>query len=263
MVLMLLMTVPAQLVVLGLGAVGVQGRLVESLAHLLVFVTLLGIVWLVRTRWEGDPATYLALGGGAGRALTRLEVGIGVAIVLVGSQLALIALLGYADPNAPVLTGADLAVMALWTFTVSFLLQGLPEEILWRGYLQTTLMSRLSPITSAILTAVFFGSMHVVSFGSGGTWDSKLVYALTAMAMGLVMAGLRLVTGSTWAAIGYHAGWHLVSRTPALFGVQVAVPPPVWLQLLPGILELLAGVALLVWWRRTHRGSAAVPSSRS
>ena len=44
----------------------------------------------------------------------------------------------------------ELALALAYVLTVSILLQGIPEELLWRGYFQTTAMSRLTPIWAAI-----------------------------------------------------------------------------------------------------------------
>lgn len=257
MVAMIAMLLPAVGVAAGLGAIGLGGSARDIVAHVAVFVTILPVAWLLRNRLEGDPATYLALGWRGGRALGALVVGLVVAVAIIGTPSLVAAVQGVAGfGSAP--TDDPLALRLLYVLTVSFFLQGFPEEVLWRGYLQTTLMARLSPVTAAVLSAVFFGSMHLMSVGSGDTWVGKLGYVAGAIGMGLVMAGLRLVTGSTWAAVGYHTGFHLTTRIPVALGFQATGEIDPALGLLLPVAQILVGLGLLLWWRQTHRTPASV-----
>ena len=146
----------------------------------------------------------------------------------------------------------ELALALAYVLTVSILLQGIPEELLWRGYFQTTAMSRLTPIWAAIWSAVGFGALHFFSLGASATVGENIVKALTAIAFGLVMAALRLVTGSTWAAISYHAFHHIIWRTAGAFGLDDVGQVPAWLNLLQPGGELVVGVDLLWWWQRSR-----------
>lgn len=94
---------------------------------------------------------------------------------------------------------------------LAFLLQGIPEELLFRGYLRGTLAERVPVDTAVAVSAVSFGVLHIVSMGSGDTVAAKSLYVLYAIGMGLAAGGLRALTGSTWAAIGFHGGIHLAT----------------------------------------------------
>ena len=72
------------------------------------------------------------------------------------------------------------------------------------------------------------------------------------IAFGPVMAALRLVTGSTWAAISYHAFQHIIWRTAGAFGLDDVGQVPAWLNLLQPAGELVVGVGLLWWWQRSR-----------
>lgn len=45
------------------------------------------------------------------------------------------------------------------------MLQGFPEELVWRGYALQLLDRR--PLVSVVVTSVIFGAMHLVSLGEG------------------------------------------------------------------------------------------------
>ena len=170
--------------------------------------------WLLRRFFEGDRSGYLAAGWRGGRALVAFALGLLAAALAVGAARGIALLTGWSStqPVPPLPLSEWLTGIAL-IIGVSVFLQGIPEEMLWRGYFQTTVAERLQPWTAAIIGAVGFGSMHLVSIGSGDTWASKLTYIFMAIGLGLASAGLRVLTGSVWGAAGFHGGMHIVNRT--------------------------------------------------
>lgn len=232
-------------------AMGLESsRSTDMIGHVVVLLAAIGLTILLRRVLDGDRASYLAMGWDGGRALKAIGIGAGLVLVLRGVPTLLSIMTGHRDFSA----GPDpqLAFALAYVLTVSIMLQGIPEEMLWRGYLQTTLMSRLSPTVAAIWSAVGFGALHFFSLGSSATVAENIVRALTAIAFGLVMAALRLVTGSTWAAISYHAVHHILWRTVGAFGLTDVGEVPAWLELMQPVGELLIGVGLLWWWRSRH-----------
>lgn len=244
----LLSVVPALAVGVPGQALGLPDPILYPLVHLAVFASYLFVVRLVRRRLEGDPAVYLALNWRTGGPLA---VGLLLAAVIVGAPQVYAVASGAATFGGLAYGGGELAWKVLGIATVAFLLQGFGEELAWRGYLQTTLMSRISPIASAVIVAIGFGALHVVSSGSGDTPASKAVYALGAVGIGLLAAGLRLVTGSTWGAIGYHTGFHLANQLPGLWTVS-GVRPSAGGSPVVAVLEFGAGIALLALWARRN-----------
>lgn len=67
---------------------------------------------------------------------------------------------------------------------------GLGEELLYRWFLQTRLEAILGPWTGLLLASLLFGSMHVLTHGSGPLWDSApqalAMQGTTGIALGLV-----------------------------------------------------------------------------
>lgn len=232
-------------------------------AHVTAFLFSIPLVWSLRRWVEGDRSGYLAMGWRGSRTLVHTLIGLGAAAVCIVAGLLASVALGHGRLRLAELSASEFAVSLVLVFTVSVLLQGFPEELLWRGYLQTTLMERLGPWRAALLGALGFGAMHVVSIGSGDTVASKVLYVVGAICMGAAMGALRLVTGSTWAAIGFHSGYHIVNRTRSVWvevssGDGFAVVTPI----------ACAVVALACWlvWRLMpgrvaagHSGSTVAP----
>lgn len=76
------------------------------------------------------------------------------------------------------------------------------EELLLRGYLFGYLREQHGLAGAALISSVVFSLMHVVD-GPRGTLE-----LLNIVAIGLVLALLRIETGSLWAPIGFHWAWN-------------------------------------------------------
>ena len=82
-----------------------------------------------------------------------------------------------------------------------FLLVGLREEVMFRGYLQATLTRGLGFWPAAILGSVLFGAGHIPNAG-------ETVVGITGvMIRALLYCFLLRLTGSLWLGIGFHAAW--------------------------------------------------------
>jgi membrane protease YdiL (CAAX protease family) len=88
------------------------------------------------------------------------------------------------------------------------------EEIGWRGLLvpelsRTMGFTKLALLSAAIWTVwhfplMFFGSYH----GTGPIWYSLLVFIPSVMGAGIILAWLRLMSGSVWVAVLFHGFWN-------------------------------------------------------
>ena len=88
------------------------------------------------------------------------------------------------------------------------------EEFGWRGFLVPELarfmgFTELALLSAAIWTSwhfpmMFFGNYH----GTGSIWYSLAVFIPSVMGAGLILAWLRLVSGSVWVAVLFHGFWN-------------------------------------------------------
>jgi uncharacterized protein len=96
------------------------------------------------------------------------------------------------------LAGAALVKYAvLWA--IGFVLVGILEEFLFRGYAQFTLGSGIGFWPSAVVLSAAFGAVHLANAGEG--W----VGALSVFCFGMFACFTLWRTGNLWFAIGYHA----------------------------------------------------------
>jgi len=88
------------------------------------------------------------------------------------------------------------------------------EELGWRGFLVPELtrfmgFTELALLSGAIWTAwhfplMFFGTYH----GAGPIWYSLAVFIPSVMGAALILAWLRLASGSVWVAVLFHGFWN-------------------------------------------------------
>jgi membrane protease YdiL (CAAX protease family) len=96
-------------------------------------------------------------------------------------------------------------------YAAIFLLTGLSEEGLLRGYVLIQLGRAVGFWPAAIITSVIFAGLHLVH-------GNETVAGLLQVGLfGLVMAISVLRTGSIWLAVGFHAAWDFTETF--VFGV--------------------------------------------
>jgi membrane protease YdiL (CAAX protease family) len=92
-----------------------------------------------------------------------------------------------------------------------FLLEALPEELAFRGYLQTNLGKLLQPWLAVIVQALLFGSWGValwlITSGGLDPLHASLFYV-----MGAVLGMVRLISGSVWTGIGFHLAFQTAAQ---------------------------------------------------
>jgi membrane protease YdiL (CAAX protease family) len=98
------------------------------------------------------------------------------------------------------LHGVRIAKFAMF-WAVMFLLVGLFEEFLLRGYTQFTLTRGIGFWPAAVVLSCAFGLIHL--WNGGEQWTGLLAAA----AIGFFLCLTLRRTGSLWFAVGFHAAW--------------------------------------------------------
>lgn len=98
------------------------------------------------------------------------------------------------------LTGAD-ALKYGALYGIAFLMVGLFEEFMFRGYMQSTLGPAIGFWPAAAVLSIFFGAIHISN--PAEDWYG----ALMAGAFGILAAFALQRTGNIWFPIGMHAAW--------------------------------------------------------
>jgi len=113
-------------------------------------------------------------------------------------EIAVISALGGFSFGTLALQGSALVEFAaMWA--IAFLLVGILEESLFRGYAQFTLASGIGFWPAAILLSILFGAIHISN--GGESW----VGALSVTLFGLFACFTLRRTGNLWFIVGFHA----------------------------------------------------------
>jgi uncharacterized protein len=154
---------------------------------------------LVMARLEQRPAGIygLPLGQAFGRSFWQgIFLGLCEVTLLVGL---ITAFGGYSFGSLALQGSTVIGWGFLWA--VVFVLVGLSEEFLFRGYAQYTLARGVGFWPAAVCLSLVFGAAHLRNPGEG------IVGALNVAVTGLVFAFALRRTGNLWLAVGWHAAF--------------------------------------------------------
>lgn len=99
-------------------------------------------------------------------------------------------------------------------YFIGYLIQGMAEEVLCRGYLFVSLSKRCHVTTAAIISALFFAGLHGINAGL-----SSLAF-LNLFLFGIFAALLLVDTGSIWMAGAFHSLWNFAQGN--FYGIRVS-----------------------------------------
>ena len=125
-------------------------------------------------------------------------------------------------------------------FGLGFLLQAIPEEIIFRGWLIPSLGNTKLAVA---LSAVVFGGMHIISQDAQQNLVERFIYLIMPLGFAFAAARVRRASHSVWAAIGVHGGLHISGTI--MFFLPNESSPLQWTLL--GVLWALVGT--IVNWR--------------
>ena len=164
----------------------------ESTAILIIFLA----AWIMSRIERRSLGVYgLPLAGAFGKLFWQGALW-GLALESL-EMLAMFALGGYSFGGLA-LAGATLVKYAvLWA--IGFVLVGIAEEFLFRGYAQFTLGSGIGFWPAAFLLSAAFGAVHLNNPGEG--W----VGALAVFGFGMLGCLMLRRTGNLWFMVGFHA----------------------------------------------------------
>jgi membrane protease YdiL (CAAX protease family) len=130
----------------------------------------------------------------------NFRVGLLIGLLATSSTvLAIFALHGVRFTSAAIHGTAILTAAAAWG--LAFLLSGLAEEFLFRGYAQFTLTTGMGFWPSAFLLSGLFGLVHGTNGGETVLGD------LSVVSFGLLLCLFLRRTGNLWCAVGFHLGY--------------------------------------------------------
>ena len=147
-------------------------------------------------------------------------------------------------------------LMIVESFSIAFLLQGIPEEIIWRGWLYSSLGETRFAAVSSVLG---FTALHILSQGGQQNLLEHLTYLAPPCGFAVTALIVRRISGSTWAAIGVHGGFHVAND---LLSDRLHLPVGSITWVLQGLIWAAVGLLILAFHRRRQRLAALTGRTR-
>lgn len=215
-------------------------------------------------RSDGKPWRWVGMSSFAS-GLSRCLIGIRLVVGTAGVALGLGVAAGWLRVVSWDLPLATVLALAA-NIPIALLYEALPEELAFRGYLYSTLNSRVACWLAALAGLVLFvlAPVTVVALQAAAGMEAgnsiTVDYVILLAGFGLVLQLCRIVTGSLWTSIGFHLAWLELSR----YVVVPRAEPLVRIEdVTPGTSEILvlflgaivgSILLLIVWpWLRGRR----------
>lgn len=175
------------------------------------------IVWMKAFERRGFASMGLSARSWLGRYVRGLAIGVALVLALAIITGAVITLAPAAVPEAmrdlspP--AGADWSALLGPAFTgfalfvlVTFLIQGGAEEVIFRGWLMSTLTARWGAVAAIIASSIIFGAFHIHVLSSGMVFGACALAGVTAT--GIFFALYAYAERSVWGAMGGHGAFN-------------------------------------------------------
>jgi len=166
----------------------------------------------------------------------------------------------------PVSTAGAVALYAAISGAFGFITTlpaALGEEIGWRGFLVPELSKGLGFTGTALVSGLIWAVWHYpgmifADYGSGvPLWYGMICFTVMAVGFSVVMAWIRLKSGSVWTAAFAHAAHNVLVQTIFTPLTADTGPTAYWIDEFGVGLAIAYGVAGFVFWRLRDRLSSA------
>ncbi len=106
------------------------------------------------------------------------------------------------------------AASTLMLFLLAYMVQGMSEEVLCRGYFMVSVSRKSSLVTAVLANSLVFGCLHLLNPGI------SVLSFINLVLFGTFASVYMLRRGSIWGAAAIHSSWNFVQGN--LFGVSVS-----------------------------------------
>lgn len=165
-----------------------------------------GLVVVGWVRWV-EQRSLISIGVGGARRLRSFLTGVAIGIAMMCAIVVAIALSGgYRVGDLAPAFASPVALGWIVLLLVSFAVQSSVEELVFRGWLFSTVMRRWNTTAAFVLTSVAFTVLHL---SPDQPWFAT---AMTFVFSVFACAWARR-SNSLWGVMGWHTGWNWIGGT--------------------------------------------------
>jgi membrane protease YdiL (CAAX protease family) len=177
-------------------------------------------IWWLRARVERREVASVGLAPTA-RNFKALLLGFGFVAVPVLLVIITSRLFGWATISVDT-SSAGLSALAIGLITV-FLFEALPEELVVRGYIYRNLSAEHARWKASVMSVLLFLTMPILGvffqhyvlgmeIRINGADSIQLSYLIIMLIFGSFLQYVRVLSGTIWIGIGFHASFVLINR---------------------------------------------------
>lgn len=172
-----------------------------------VIVILTAVIYCTRI----EHRSLYSMGFGKENAVKHY--GIGMAVGLATFSLCFV--LGIASGVLHVQgINKDCNVGIVLLYIVGFMIQGMSEEVMFRGYFMISIMKKSSLTKAVLINSLIFAICHILNPGL------SILAFINLMIIGIFLSVYVVYTNDIWGASAYHFMWNFAQGT--LYGVSVS-----------------------------------------
>lgn len=176
----------------------------------LALVVASALVGAARRLLDRRPSGELGLPGGR-RAIQDLLLGALSWLLPAAIGLSIVLGAGWLDVEIDA-TLAETAGVVLLLLVLVLVYEAVPEELIFRGYVQRNLTAAMRPwlavLVQALLFATFGTTLWVITEGWGVLLERLMLFFGT----GVVTGCIRVISGTVWATVGWHLAFQVVMQ---------------------------------------------------
>jgi membrane protease YdiL (CAAX protease family) len=165
-----------------------QSALITAVASIIGLALYALLVRGAEARWPSEL--------GLRQAAPELLIGLVVGVAMMSVVVAVLLAFGLYEISGP-------RASSPWDMITVAISSGVFEELMFRAILLRLLMRAFGLWPALMLSAAFFGYVHL-----GNDNATPTAAAAIAVEAGLMLAAFYLLTGRLWMAVGVHAAWN-------------------------------------------------------
>lgn len=175
-----------------------------------LFATVIGTLLSILYCRSIEHRSYGSMGFRKRKAFPHYLMGLIVGIVMMGAITGISVLTGISD----IKTASDIQIGIIILYFFGFLIQGMSEEVIFRGYFMSTLGGKHSAAIAIIVSSLGFAAAHLANPG---------ITALAFVNLTLfgIFAALYIICfDDIWGACAIHSIWNFTQGN--IFGISVS-----------------------------------------
>ena len=196
---------------------GVVGNINEIIANsdpvtiLMLFSTIIAIIGTIIYCRFIEKRPIKTMGFRKKNALRDYLIGLVIGTVIFSVAVLICIITGTAD-FVGLSTGFSASIIVF--FFLGYLVQGMSEEVLCRGYFMISAARKNSLWAAVIANSVIFALLHLLNPGIG------IMPIINITLFGIFASVYMIKSGNIWGAAAIHSSWNFVQGN--IFGIQVS-----------------------------------------